>query len=229
MLGISYGELFFLMGVTAALIGPKDLPKIARMAGRFSGRAIGYVQMARGHLDSVMQQSQASQVHKELQDALTQLEAIRYEVRSLSLMNHGRSAQRLTDETKTTISTNVTETVEKDDEKLQATTTSEVSEEFKSNNSSFTNIHNEAVAYAKLAESPSIKSAFSTVGGEKEKPEGDLILNILPISAQSAGLLPKQNDDAKGSDILLEAILESETAHHAKHFFAQPENQIKSQ
>lgn len=49
------------------------------------------------------------------------------------------------------------------------------------------------MAYAKLAESPSIKSAFSTVGGEKEKPEGDLILNILPISAQSAGLLPKQN------------------------------------
>lgn len=37
------------------------------------------------------------------------------------------------------------------------------------------------------------------------------------------------SDDAKGSDILLEAILESETAHQAKHFFAQPENQIKSQ
>lgn len=227
MLGLSYGELFFLIGATAVLIGPKDLPKIARMAGRFSGRAIGYVQMTRGHLDSVMQQSQANQVHKELQDAIAQLEAIRYEVRSLSLMNPGRTTQRLMDETKATISSNVTETIEKDDEKLQATTTSKISKEFKSNSSSFMNIHDEAVTYGKLAESPSIKSAFSTLGGEKEKLESDPILNILPISAQSAGLLPKQKDDAKGSDILLEAILESETAHKAKHFFAQPENQIK--
>lgn len=63
MLGISYGELFLLLGATAALIGPKDLPLIARTAGRLSGRAIGYVQMARGQLDSVMQQTQARQVY----------------------------------------------------------------------------------------------------------------------------------------------------------------------
>lgn len=35
---------------------------IARMAGRMAGRAIGYVQLARGQFDSVMQQTQARQV-----------------------------------------------------------------------------------------------------------------------------------------------------------------------
>lgn len=35
---------------------------IARTAGRLAGRAIGYVQMARGQFESVMQQSQARQV-----------------------------------------------------------------------------------------------------------------------------------------------------------------------
>lgn len=46
--------------------GPKDLPLIARTAGRLTGRAIGYVQMARGQFDSVMQQSQARQVRSPL-------------------------------------------------------------------------------------------------------------------------------------------------------------------
>ncbi|XAR58594.1 hypothetical protein NMG60_11014061 [Bertholletia excelsa] len=76
MLGISYGELFLLIGATAAL----DLPIIARTAGRLAGRAIGYVQLARGQFDNIMQQTQARQVHKELQDTIAQLEAIRHEI-----------------------------------------------------------------------------------------------------------------------------------------------------
>lgn len=35
---------------------------ISRTAGRLAGRAIGYVQLARGQFDTVMQQSQARQV-----------------------------------------------------------------------------------------------------------------------------------------------------------------------
>jgi Sec-independent protein translocase protein TatA len=44
------------------VLGPKDLPIISRTAGRLAGRAIGYVQLARGQFESVMQQSQARQV-----------------------------------------------------------------------------------------------------------------------------------------------------------------------
>ncbi|KAH0993938.1 hypothetical protein GBA52_005421 [Prunus armeniaca] len=71
--------------------------RIARTAGRLAGRAIGYVQLARGQFENVMQQSQARQVHKELQDALAQLESIRYEVRSISLMNPGPLTRKLMD------------------------------------------------------------------------------------------------------------------------------------
>lgn len=34
-------------------------------------------------------------------------------------------------------------------------------------------------------------------------------------------------ENAKGSDIVLEAVLESEVAHNAKDFFSQPQNQIQ--
>nr|XP_016457113.1 PREDICTED: sec-independent protein translocase protein TatB-like [Nicotiana tabacum] len=106
MLGISYGELFVLLGATAALIGPKDLPIIARTAGRFAGRSIGYVQLARGQFESVMQQSQARQVHKELQDTIAQLEAIRHEIRTISFMNPGPMTLRLVDSTNTAAANN---------------------------------------------------------------------------------------------------------------------------
>lgn len=95
MFGISYGELFLILGATAALIGPKDLPVIARTAGRLAGRAIGYVQLARGQFETVVQQSQANKVHKELQDTIAQLEAIRYEIRSISIINPGPFTRRL--------------------------------------------------------------------------------------------------------------------------------------
>lgn len=35
---------------------------ISRTAGRLAGRAVGYVQLARGQFDSVMQRSQVNQV-----------------------------------------------------------------------------------------------------------------------------------------------------------------------
>ncbi|XP_048431986.1 uncharacterized protein LOC103941103 [Pyrus x bretschneideri] len=117
MFGISYGELFLLIGATATLVGahklslsrkvtwfdvlwvagPRDFPRIARGAGRLAGRSIRYVHLARGQFDNAMQQSQAHQVHKELQDALAQLESIRYEVRSMSLMNPGPMTRKLMD------------------------------------------------------------------------------------------------------------------------------------
>ncbi|GER24885.1 v-type proton ATPase subunit F [Striga asiatica] len=87
----------FVFGFRVRILGPKDLPVIARTAGRLAGRAIGYVQVTRGQFESVMQQSQARQVHKELQDTMAQLEAIRHEIRSISFMNPGPLTTRLVD------------------------------------------------------------------------------------------------------------------------------------
>ncbi|KAG5632783.1 hypothetical protein H5410_004500 [Solanum commersonii] len=51
---------------------------------------------------------------------------------------------------------------------------------------------------------------------------------VLPVFAESAGLLPKRIAGAKGSDIVLEAILEADVAKNAKEFFPQPQNQLKA-
>ncbi|XP_078441881.1 uncharacterized protein LOC144711734 [Wolffia australiana] len=226
MLGLSYGEIFLLLGATAALIGPKDLPLIARTAGRFAGRAIGYVQMARGQFESVMQQSQVTQVHKELQETIAQLEAIRYEVRSISLLHPGPVTRKMDNsEVKATDGAISSPHVENMGQiKMEAFKENEVA------NAASVNLHGQAMMYAKFAETVTVKADECKGSGERDKhSESCSLLSILPVSAESAGLLPKPADETKGSDIVLEAILEAEVARNAKEFFSQPENQIPNE
>lgn len=228
MLGISYGELFLLIGATAALVGPKDLPIIARTAGRLAGRAVGYVQLARGQFDNVMQQSQARQVHKELQDTIAQLDAIRYEIRSISVLNPGPLTKRLMDNSTNTPDTNGDSVSEK--QELEPKPINAATKKYSFQTSGSTHLHSQATAYARLAETAALESGAlkRSAGMEKFDDESGL-LNVLPVSAESAGLLPNRKDSAKGSDIVLEAILEAEVARNAKDFFSQPENQIQKE
>ncbi|CAA3032804.1 uncharacterized protein LOC111411838 [Olea europaea var. sylvestris] len=229
MFGISYGEVFLLLGATAALIGPKDLPIIARTAGRLAGRAIGYVQMARGQFESVMQQSQARQVHRELQDTMAQLEAIRHEIRSISFMNPGPLTTRLVDNVASrTSSGNVDEETSKPPEENSArvknAATATTLKDHSSPSLDLSDIHRQATAYTRLAESTSLDAkSTDEVLHELIDESGQFI--VLPVSAESAGLLPNRKDDLKGSDILLAAVLEADVAHNAKDFFSQPQNQ----
>ncbi|KMT10270.1 hypothetical protein BVRB_5g120260 [Beta vulgaris subsp. vulgaris] len=251
MLGLSYGEIFLLLGATAALIGPKDLPIIAKTAGRLAGRAIGYVQLARGQFENVMQQTQFRQVNKELQDTMAQLEAIRHEVRSLSIMNPGPLTRRLMDNPDQdttdagatantrplTISKESTavgerqeqhEHIQQQRQKLKTETT--LFKEHGSVASGTSNLYSQATAYAKLTESPGLRvgtmESSVNVDTVDDRPG---LLSVLPVSAESAGLLPNRQGDITGSDIVLEAVLEAEVARSAKEFFSQPENQIKSE
>ncbi|GJR99480.1 hypothetical protein Tco_0315989 [Tanacetum coccineum] len=216
MLGLSYGELFLIIGATAALIGPKDLPRIARVAGRLAGRSIGYVQMARGQFANVMQQSQAKQLHKELHDIIAQLEAIRHEIRTISFLNPG-SLTRTTD-------------VEKPSDVPLPTPTSKVysTPAPTAPPSPSSDMHSQATAYARLADSAALRS--EPTGNEVMSQLTDESgLAVSPVSAQEAGLLPKHKDDANGSDIMLSSFLEAEVAKYAKDFFAHPQNLIKSE
>ncbi|CAN6439538.1 unnamed protein product [Victoria cruziana] len=183
MLGLSYGEVFFIVGATAALIGPKDLPIIARTAGRLVGRAIGYVQTARGQIESVLQQSQVTQVHKELKDTMAQLEAIRYEIRSISVMNPGPLTKRLIDETNISAVSSTTNEGPMQKTNEEERTESHVSEASNGSSMDFTSMESQATAYARLAD------AMNQVKTEKPKNEGLLI--VLPVSAESTGLLEK--------------------------------------
>ncbi|PIN25816.1 hypothetical protein CDL12_01440 [Handroanthus impetiginosus] len=233
MLGISYGELFLLLGATAALIGPKDLPIIARTAGRLAGRAIGYVQVARGQFESVMQQTQARQVHKELQDTMAQLEAIRHEIRSISFMNPGPLTTRLVDNiaSKPPV-TNVRDEYSKNPEesaaKVESTETNSMAKDHSSTTLAMSDVYSEATTYERLVEStPLNANSMVEVLNELKDESGQFI--VLPISAESAKLLPSRKDDLRGSDILLEAVLEEDVARNAKKFFSQAQKQKKSE
>ncbi|XP_022739470.1 uncharacterized protein LOC111291747 isoform X2 [Durio zibethinus] len=294
MFGISYGELFLLIAATAALVGPKDLPKIARTVGRLAGRSIGYVQLARGQFDNVMQQTQARQVHKELQDTMAQLDAIRHEIRSLSLMNPGPMTRRLMEsppepasDSNGTFPTEICEevknsadTAKKVHKELQDTMAqpdairqeirslslmnpgpmtrrliesppepasdsnagtfpTEICEEVKNsadtakkdyNSKSFasTDLHGQATIYARLAESEAVKAGSARCSIEEENLNHESVdFSVLPVSAESAGFLPDRKESAKGSDIVLEAVMEAEVARNAKDFFSLPQNQIQ--
>ncbi|XP_051141988.1 uncharacterized protein LOC127258943 [Andrographis paniculata] len=234
MLGISYGELFLILGATAALIGPKDLPIIARTAGRLAGRAIGYVQVARGQFDSVMQQSQARQVHKELQDTMAQLEAIRHEIRSISFINPGPLTTRLVDNIAnqapvTNVDKETSKPPQESRDKIDSTeaTNTDTAMGYSSSTSPLSDMHSQATEYARLAESmPLTSHSMDEVLNELKDASGQFV--VLPISAESAKLLPGgpgRRDDLKGSDILLEAMLEEDVAHKAKGFFSEAPNQ----
>ncbi|KAK9839263.1 hypothetical protein WJX81_004596 [Elliptochloris bilobata] len=96
VLGLSYGELFFTLGVISIILGPKDLPIIARNLGRFTGSAAAYVSRARAKLSTFADEAEVSQLHRELRDSLHQLQAIRAELRSgISLTNPGPLTSRL--------------------------------------------------------------------------------------------------------------------------------------
>ncbi|KAF5452735.1 hypothetical protein F2P56_027703 [Juglans regia] len=228
MFGISYGELFLLIGATAALVGPKDLPILARTAGRLAGRAIGYVQLARGQFDNVMQQSQARQVHKELQDTMAQLEVIRHEIRGISFMNPGPLTRRLMDEPKDPAS-NIESACNRPPDKCEEAQKpiSATMKDYSFKTSGFVDLHSQATAYARLAESETLKTGSLSSITEKENIiDESTLFTVLPISAESTGMLPDRKGSAKGSDIVLEAVLEAEVARNAKDFFSQPQNQI---
>ncbi|KAK2401669.1 sec-independent translocase TatB protein [Trifolium repens] len=225
MLGFSYGEIFLLLGATAALIGPKDLPIISRTAGRLAGRAIGYVQLARGQFESVMQQSQARQVHKELQDTMAQLDAIRHEIRSISIINPGPLTRSLNNLDQAPIS-NETDNRKPEVAGVNTSISSFTKDSTPLPSNSF-NMQSQATTYARLAEAPAIKNGSLASSTEVEKTKDGLQLIVMPVSAENTGLLPNRGGaDVKGSDIVQEAILEAEVAHNAKEFFSQPQNQI---
>ncbi|XP_074379064.1 uncharacterized protein LOC141720518 isoform X2 [Apium graveolens] len=232
MLGVSYGQLLLLIGAVVAFTGPKDFPRVSRIAGRMAGRAIGYVQLARGQFDVIMHQSQAQQVHKELKETMAQLEAIRHEIRTVSFMNPGQLTTRLVDNLdKTTAAKGSTEPEKVTEENVSRTTPKDsrltASSSFhinsKATTSSSFEIHSKATAYASLAES----SAFNSGSGTSEISGDSGLLSIIPVSAESAGLLPKRKGNVSGSDLVLEAIVEAEVANNAKEFFAQPQSQLK--
>ncbi|KAL2926455.1 Aspartate carbamoyltransferase, partial [Bienertia sinuspersici] len=81
------------------------------------------------------------------------------------------------------------------------------------------NLYSQATAYAKLMGSPTLKPGAMegsvSMYTVDDRPD---LLSVLPVSAESAGLLPNRQGEVIGSDIVLKAVLEAEVARNAKDF-----------
>jgi hypothetical protein len=64
------------------LFGSKDVPRVARAAGTLAGRAVGTLVNLRARAESAVEGAVLAEVHRDLRDGLTQLHAIRDEIRT---------------------------------------------------------------------------------------------------------------------------------------------------
>ncbi|KAF8650791.1 hypothetical protein HU200_063695 [Digitaria exilis] len=182
MLGFSTGQLLVILGACSVMMKPSDMVKIARTAGRMTGRAVGRLIVARRQLDEILGQSAATQVHKELKDAMTQLDSIRYEVQNLSRLTPGQFNMR-------PHNTGMAEARTPDDVS--------VSKAMKTADAGLTNLHSQAMTYARLSEA-GLQTGSSLSGNYEEQfKESNGLQNVLPISAESAGLLPSRSVNVK--------------------------------
>ncbi|KAM0921964.1 hypothetical protein ACQ4PT_006517 [Festuca glaucescens] len=268
MLGVSTGQLLVILGACSVMMKPSDMIKMARVAGRMTGRAVGRLMLYRRQMDDIFEQTAAKKINTELQDAMSKLQSIGYEVQNLSRITPGQYIKRrhnteftnimqpeeFRDEIRNMICDEIQSFCRKNPDqftrsldnpdaiknpasttearKLDITDRSTMAtyKDMESADTSSTNLHSQAMMYARLSESPEIKMSSSKgVNCGEQFKESDGLLNVLPISAESAGLLPSRTDEPKGSDLLLEAVLEAEVAENAKFFVSQPRDQLPRQ
>ena len=66
MFDIGFGELFLCFVVALVVLGPERLPKVARMAGRWTGQARAYMRNLSTELE---RETQAADIKKRLEEA----------------------------------------------------------------------------------------------------------------------------------------------------------------
>ncbi|CAH2046582.1 unnamed protein product, partial [Thlaspi arvense] len=157
----------------------------------------------------------------EVQDLRAQVDAISHGA-SFSLFNSSPLTRRVDNHSQesnqsTNVLGNVT-SVNNVEERHKSTDHWTKAREFSGSSASVSvNMHAQATAFARLSE---------TVSGKSQTLSSDSDLShVLPVSAEMAKLLPLRKESARGSDLMLEAVLEAEVAHKAKQFFAQAEKE----
>jgi len=80
MFDISWGETFVLVGLSATLIGRKDLPRASRFLGVQVGRVVGLLQGARVRADKFAANNELHALQSELRSGLRELDAVKGEL-----------------------------------------------------------------------------------------------------------------------------------------------------
>jgi len=247
--GITWGEVALILGASAALFGPKDIIIIGRAAGRLTGKAVGYIQSARGHIAPIMQRSEINTVHKELRETMAQLEAIRHEMRTgISVMNPGpltshvfenvvptpsnpsQSSEKGTENPRTPVIhaiSGVSSQVSPTQIFMQMQTLQAASKQDKPPGATSVNPSSASAFAARVGGQVGLASV---IPGSQESNNGQVGITpgqelvVLPISAVEAGLLPSNQEPISGgADIVFASIVERKVAFQSKQFLEERE------
>ncbi|KAL3136780.1 hypothetical protein ABBQ38_005494 [Trebouxia sp. C0009 RCD-2024] len=218
MLGISYLELLFVLGLSSVILGPKDLPRVARHVGQATGRAAAYLTLARSKFARFSEDAKLDKLHVEMQQSMQQLSAIQSELRgNINFMNPGPLARKAMQMPPS----------EEDPSKFATSSLnpawrrSQPSQAHHGTNQSY---HPTASSFAASAANTAaaLGSTFreaSTVLHEAHSQEPGEQLTPLPLSAVAIGKAPSREDTTPtGSDILLDALQEEAVAAQAQQF-----------
>lgn len=69
---LSWSHILLLLVVTLVVVGPKDLPRMMRMAGRWTGKARAMANQLRRSFDEMARQSELEELRAEIQALRTQ-------------------------------------------------------------------------------------------------------------------------------------------------------------
>jgi sec-independent protein translocase protein TatB len=69
MFDIGWQEIFIIAVVVIIIVGPKDLPRVLRTVGLWTGKARSMVREFQGHLDDMVRESELEDFKKEIQKA----------------------------------------------------------------------------------------------------------------------------------------------------------------
>lgn len=229
MLGISYLELLFVLGLGSVILGPKDLPRVARFAGQATGRAAAYLTLARSKFTKFSEEAQLDKLHMEMQQSMKQLSAIQSELRgNINFMNPGPVAQRALKMQPPSAATaqNPSPSSPASFGPSQHTPTQSnphrpSSTDYSPAASSFA----ASAADTAAAMSSSLRHTSDVLQAADRQDRPDQ-LTPLPISAVALGKAPLRSDSIPtGSDILLDALHEQEVAAQAQQFLGTNQGQ----
>mmetsp|Transcript_38177 Transcript_38177/g.53002 ORF Transcript_38177/g.53002 Transcript_38177/m.53002 type:complete len:197 (+) Transcript_38177:87-677(+) len=188
--------LFF--GAGALLIlGPKDVPLVAKTLGFASGRAAGFIFQAKAKFQKVTEQTEIQQLHAEVQETLNELHTIRAEVRGGLPFLATRAMQAAVRP-----GASLAPEKQHDPGELKSTPT------FSSN--------------PQMSE-PTSKPMQQPI---RPPSTGGDNLNFapLPVSAQRLGLIPKRTDCVpSGADFISDSILERKVGKDLQKMLDNPE------
>ncbi len=81
MFDIASSEFFIVLLVALVVIGPKDLPKVLRLAGKWMGKARGVMAQFRSGFDDMVRQAEVDEMDKKWADQNEQIMAEHPEAR----------------------------------------------------------------------------------------------------------------------------------------------------